>query len=1216
MIGWRSPGMLAACIIATLSAQAKGDFNIMNLEKGQHVASFEVENLYLNEADKAIGARFRHTGSGFVLDLLRIQSVPQAFMWVNSFPPSDQGEPHTCEHLMLGKGTKGRYVGSLEEMRLGNSSAFTAQLQTCYHFHTAAGADAFYELMEAKLDALIHPNFTDEEIRREVCNMGYTVDPVDSTIGLEEKGTVYNEMISGYERPWGNLGRKLGHVLYGVNHPLSNESGGYPDAIRNMVPKDMRKFIEDNYHLSNMGMIISIGDEIDLEDCLDRISGILSRIEPNAKPGIDPATADQMLPEPKSDPYGTTAMVGFPSQNEKEPGLLIFAWPPIFDYDNSEGFLLELFMSNLASGETSNLFRKFIDSQTRIMNLGANAVFEWVSSDQGHPIHVVFNNVRQEVCNEAVIDTVRKEILAELERIIELPDNSPELLAFNERAKNRVIERRRDLNNFLNTPPGFGYRGTSGRWLDHLKHLQRQEGFAKKLTLDNELENAETLLSTGRNFWKDYARKWRLLELEPFAVASCPDPNLLLQTERARAERIKTFIGNLKSRFNITSDGEAIKQFRNEYDSKTELIDRAAREIAMPGFVENPPLTLDDQLRYTVEELPGGRLPGNRGQMVSSTFEYMTSSMIGLAFRMDVVPESLLLYVAALPSLLTEVGATKDRLYAYDEMKEAVRREIMELRAYYSTNLQTQRVELVARAEGGNIAESKEALEWLEAILFRPNWTPENLPRMRDAIDLALSDLRNTMRGPEEAWVDDPANAYWRQNNPLMLSTSCFLTQAHAFQRLRWLLKDPGPQSSSEPFSQFMKTLSSFGEQASRKELFDLLGVLSARSSGQADSVKIENRTTEVTSVMDQFRTLPGEARTLVLDAVEDLKQDLAEVPDVSLANDWRYLCAQIDADLQVPPQKVLADLRYLMNLILRMDNVRVFTVSSSESKRSLEPQIKEIISQFPDRPSEHQAYGATPIIMTRLKERVPGSHGSEEPRPIFVGLVNDNTRSGVFINSAPCASFEDSDPDILLKFLAARLYGGGGAHSMFMKTWSAGLAYSNGLRSNEFTGRLLYYAERCPDLAQTMQFVVNELNNAPRDSSLADYAVAQAFSVYRTGSRYEARGEAMAADLADGLTPEKVSRFRKGILGLRNTPNLYDRLYVMMKDTYGMVLPGYGPTADKVKDAIYFIVGPESQFRSYEEYLHSVEGDFILHRLYPRDFWIVKPVSESKQPQ
>ncbi len=121
----KSPLRLLFTVIlsSTMISIAAGDDMIEKLKQNQQIADFRAENIYDNEMGQAMGARFRHIPSGFVLDVLRIQSIPQAFIWVNSFPPSDQGEPHTCEHLLLGKGTRGRYVASLEDMSLGSSSA-------------------------------------------------------------------------------------------------------------------------------------------------------------------------------------------------------------------------------------------------------------------------------------------------------------------------------------------------------------------------------------------------------------------------------------------------------------------------------------------------------------------------------------------------------------------------------------------------------------------------------------------------------------------------------------------------------------------------------------------------------------------------------------------------------------------------------------------------------------------------------------------------------------------------------------------------------------------------------------------------------------------------------------------------------------------------------------------------------------------------------------
>src|SRR5258706_388043 len=81
------------------------------------------------------------------------------------------------------------------------------------------------------------PDYTDEEIRREVRNFG--VDKADDgTLRLEEKGTVYNEMVRTYEAADTVLNRTMLQLVYGSQHPLAYESGGYPDAIRTMTPQD------------------------------------------------------------------------------------------------------------------------------------------------------------------------------------------------------------------------------------------------------------------------------------------------------------------------------------------------------------------------------------------------------------------------------------------------------------------------------------------------------------------------------------------------------------------------------------------------------------------------------------------------------------------------------------------------------------------------------------------------------------------------------------------------------------------------------------------------------------------------------------------------------------------------------------------------------------------------------------------------------------------
>ena len=108
---------------ASAQSAAGGQVALENLSAGQLVNGFRTANIYLNDAGEAIGARFVHARTGFVLDYLQIESVPQGFIWVRSYPTSDNGEPHTQEHLLLGKGNKGRAVEAAVRLAAGGLDA-------------------------------------------------------------------------------------------------------------------------------------------------------------------------------------------------------------------------------------------------------------------------------------------------------------------------------------------------------------------------------------------------------------------------------------------------------------------------------------------------------------------------------------------------------------------------------------------------------------------------------------------------------------------------------------------------------------------------------------------------------------------------------------------------------------------------------------------------------------------------------------------------------------------------------------------------------------------------------------------------------------------------------------------------------------------------------------------------------------------------------------
>lgn len=1147
------------------------------LSENERIADFSVEALYETANNDILGARFRHIPSGFVLDFLRIQSVPQAFMWVNSHPVSDQGEPHTLEHLLLGKGNVGRHVASLESMSLGNSSAFTMQLRTCYNFHTAAGSDVFFNLFEAKLNAMINPDFSDEEIRREVRNMGISADPVSGDLFLEEKGTVYNEMVSSFDRPYANLYFELNKALYGDKHPISYSAGGFPADIRTMVPADIRNFHSSTHHLNNMGCVVAIPDELDLNTCMTQFSKILAIVEPNAIPGTHPDDVNSTLPIPESMAQGKLLHTNFPHQNIDEPGILLYSWPAILTVSSEKALLLDLFLQNLGRGQTSMLYKSLIDSESRVIETGATGVYAYRSNEPGNPVLVGLQNITRESAEPVMMDSIRNLIIREIYKVANYPDGSLELQEFNERVQGRILETKKQLADFLNSPPRFGYRSIGSNWMEHLTDLHHEGGFKRSLVMKSRLDKAENIASASENLWKDLITEWHLLSNKPLGISTLPDPTFQDNARKERSERIEAFTAVLRQEFNVDTDAEALKHYQEVYSANTAELEKIASMVDMPGFLENPPLSLDESLQYTVEALPGG------GDMVYSQFENLSGATVGLAFNMYVVPENDLIYVPLLPTLMTRIGAEfKGEKLSFEEMDERQRREILRLNVYFDTNIKTERVELLVEGAGSTLAETQKALEWMETVLSSPDISETNLSRIRDVLDQGLVNRRNRMKGSEESWVNNPADAFRKQHNPLYLSAQSFLTQAQAFRRIRWQLQS-ADDSQQNAFHNWIKEVALIG------------------STGRESVEKW---------LAEEDQSVGNVNQELAQMANKDLAAALSDIPDENLAQDWKKMCLQMDSDLALDPDRVLAKIKEILELVTHSDNARGYLISNSSDHDQLKPMLDALCQRLNQAPSLINEYGNQLNITQRLKDRYPDIKATT-----YVGMVNNNSSSGVHINNAPQTDVEAVDKELLLSFLAAKLYGGGGAHSMFMKTWGAGLAYSNGLGSSEAGGYVSYYAERCPDLGQTMQFVIDELEKAPYDSTLGGYAVAQTFTRSRSGGRYESRGRAMAADLADGLTPEKIAAFRKRILELSKEDDLYDLLRARMEETYGKILPGYGPKGVDIPGASYFHIAPERLLDSYEKYLKNAEGNVQLIRLYPRDFWLDEPEKEIDMP-
>jgi Zn-dependent M16 (insulinase) family peptidase len=1159
--------------------------SLNSLSYGDTLNGFKATAVYLNDADKPMGARFVHIKTGFTLDLLQIESVPQAFIWVNTLPVSDRGEPHTQEHLLITKGNKGRALNTREGMSLAQSNAFTDQLITAYDFNTNAGSNVFYVLFEKFLDALLYPDYTDEEVKREVRNWGVSQNP-DKTLSIQEKGTVYNEMSTSMNHPDALIYDTIGRMLYGNASPLSYNAGGLPSGIRELNEAEILKFHSANYYLGNMGAITSLSKNMKLNDVLDSMNNILNMLERSAG---NASHAPATLPPPQPVEAGKIVTSNYPSENAAEPGSMLLAFPASLDLTATEDVMLGNFLSVFAGDASTNLYKLFINSNTKIPGIDGQYVYGYNDNKQGEPVFFGLGGISAENLTADKAALVRQTIIDELKKVAAFKDHSPELKEFNDRFENSLISTSRYYSKFVNTPPKFGFRNTGDSWYNQLLELNKIKGFKKSVVLKPQINEIEKMLSGGTNIWKNYLDKWNLTTALPYVVISKAEPSLIKEADSARLLRASNEVARLKNLYHTNDDQQTIIHYKSLYDSATAVLEKLQDQQSVK-FIAHPPLTLDDDLDYRQLKLSSG-VP-----LTASVFNNISGSTTGIALDLHTLPAKDLVYLAILPDLITQTGIIKNgKAISYEDMSQLLQKQILSLSSYYSIDETTARAELVIKGAGNNDSESLKSIEWMNDVLQQPDWTMKNLARIQDLVQQDLSSIRTTMQNAEEGWVNEPSVAYRCQDKPLLLSTASFLTREHNIFLLKWMLKKPKNIADSNSIQNFFSLLNNINVNRDQlKQLFSNLDADSTENKGN----NIENKKCE-----EAFKNLSPSARLIVKDGIDDLEQTTENIPDTSLAMDFKYLCRSIQHGIQQTPEKTLAELNTLRKSLLNKNNARFFTISSESTQQKIVPALNKMLSSFSNNSLQLQKYSSEKIITARVQQRM---HTTETP--VFVGLINPNSITGVFINTAPLAGYRDSDTTKLLQFLCGELYGGAGKQSVYTKTISAGLSYSTGVHVNLLSGNFEYYAERTPVLPQTLKFVINEIKRSPVDTSMLDYVISLAVRSSRAASDYEDRGEAMSNDIVDGFPADVIKKFRLAILKLRDEPGVIYKIYSYKDAVYEKILPGYGIPSAEVSGASYFVIGPEKQMVAYEAYLKSAENkDAKLFRLYPRDFWEIQ---------
>eukprot|EP01065_Artemidia_motanka_P005648 TRINITY_DN12729_c0_g1_i1.p1 TRINITY_DN12729_c0_g1~~TRINITY_DN12729_c0_g1_i1.p1 ORF type:complete len:967 (+),score=184.93 TRINITY_DN12729_c0_g1_i1:86-2902(+) len=898
-------------------------------------------------------------------------------------------------------------------------------------------------------------------------------------------------------------------------------------------------------------------------------------------------------PDPEPAEPGRVRVCEFPSDNATDIGAVILTWPhplPAAAVATEAGWelftLLHRFVDAFGAGSTSHLHKVMIAADTRRFESHASSVSLHVSDDPGHSVHFSLGGVRSSAITEDYLRSVTQFVTQELSGVSEWAE--ADLADFNAKVRSSVRSCSRRCAKFLQTPPRFGERGVYDGWLSYLDGAIELTPTEQEIDLSYSREAAligSRLEGPSSNPWAQMLRELRLAETKPITVAAVASAAAKLQIAEEAAQRAKVFVDGLPERMGVADRGDALTKYREEFLKRSEALQRLTMSDELPPFTDDPPMSQDPSLRFEEREV---RVHGKN--VVVHQFPGMGKGVhFGIAMSLEGIPDRLLMHLAFFESTLSRVGVTLDGARVpHKEFCRRVEDETLYVRAYLVSNARTGRLEVAVRGAGLEESEWKSAMRWAAACSTSPDWSADNLPRIRDAVDSSLTSARKALDCRAEFWAMGLAESVRRQCNIEHLAARCSLTREHSLHRLKWRLREPDADAA-----RFVAALS--GTKLGRDALLEELTKYSAG---------------------EDLQEVPAPAKSVVSAAASDLQHLLSLMPkrEGGLPEEWAEEVRLLVADLSSSPRQVLDEWTELLALVRQgmageRSGLRCW-VSGADAEERLHELLEDVILPAPSARSP-RSHGVA-AVAARWRRRV----GESAPRPAAWCVQRDASAQGVVYHSAPCAA-DPRGPRTaaeLRSTMAAKALSGGGAHTPFVKTWGAGLAYSSGVSCSLVDGRFGYYADTCPDVSKTLEFAreyTQAFAGSGSERGLADYALCQSFSS-RAGKEYESRCESMADDLTDGRTPEHTSQLLTSVLEYRRSLKKADEdVSESVADELSVLFPQSGtapPEAsvaadgDAPADTQYWICAPAEQIDKYERLTGLPAA-----RLHASDFWVVR---------
>jgi Zn-dependent M16 (insulinase) family peptidase len=1140
--------------------------DLSSLKQNQKIGAFRVVSLLADAENKVVGAKFLHGPSNAPVYVIQIETAPQTFMWVDTPENSNRGLPHSLEHLLATKGTKGRYLNLLRIMRFSQFGAATNEDYNMYCLTSGTGMEGFTEQLHIFLDALYNPDFSDIEAEREFYHFGVSSDPKTKKRVLVEQGTVYNEVQAG-QGVYTDF-YALNKLMLGESNPFGFDSGGVPEEMRDVTPQDIRKFHARNYRLGpHTGFIFVFPAKESVSGFLEHISSDFRRL-PVSTPDSHLQQAVQKGPKYPFKPASDKRVNVYPfaSQSNTDRGEARFGWAPAKAESQQDVHLLQIFFRALAEGERSVLYGSLIDSKTRDLDSEATGVdaqvflgnSPWFPAPSIDLIGISGNHLSVDK-----IEALRKHILARIRLISAYPNGSDELSAFNQVVKSYATTLQRDRRIWIKSSPLFASDYKTD-WKEYLNYTEMDPSFVRSLADRSAWQRLQSQIDSGQNLWSGLIRRFHLLDT-PYATASIPSEQLLAATEKDSRKRIEDKTNALKESYGITNEDEALIKFEDKELRKTAEIDRIDARVPRPKFTDHPPLTPDDGVQYKQFNL-------NQVPVIAVFFDGTPTIDFGLSFDLRKIPTKYYKYLPILPRCFDSLGlAEGGRHVSYSDLRTKIQANVSDFSIAYDSNALSGRADLQFRGSTASPQELGAALTLISDLSRSGDISLLNVNRLRDLVNQQVAEDDNYDKGGDPAWYWHVADAFRHQDEPLYLALNSHFMQAHWVNRLKWVLHE---HASS-------KDIAELGDFAHRI-LSSLKGLSAIEISGRLSGL---------------------DTAGLEKELIQYWQQNSSFFPDKDLLRAFERLTTEVQQDLAAGPEHAIMEIKELRQIVVDRLGLRVDITMNPDLLAEIQPSLTKFVGSLETQiiGKEDTGSKAGEIAIARLAVQRAGM--AKGDFPLYIGFEDSRSTTGGVVFSAHSHGYNQVDRESLIKALSSTVASGTGPHTFHMKVFESGLAYSSGMVSEPQIELLSYYADKVPDLASLVSLIDSLADAIPTidDPALIDYILQKAFPFPRSMSPFAERGKKLAEDIYDGNEPAKVRRFSEAVLMLKHDPDLLPQILRSGLPSISPVLPEpQFKAVQREERSIFFFIGPERLLADAEKRLAVPK----LVRLYPSDFW------------